>query len=301
VGLYCQLGLPATAWCDILFRGLQGLQCPAVLLEKFYKVCNVLQWVWLLNILSFSGLWCHNVSTPKNLPPSHPFWPVTMADDESPAQFMHSRRVVPVEKQKSMASNPNYLWCTYANSTYLHASVLPYLKPHLENAAAKYRMVIDPVDLEWLIAHQGRFMQFIHPQSKEFRSILQRKKYITKSQSHVIDDVLRTRHIVVAVSPRFKGKKLAPNYFDNQEKWLGMLWNFLAIIGDYESMLILLGSPPPNCPSVKFASTQGFILHKFNAPLQPLCYSWEGGGTPFLIGTRFPFSLRVLLTISLGS
>jgi hypothetical protein len=211
-----------------------------------------------------------------------------MADEDCPqAEFMHSRRGQKAPKQKSMASKPDYHWCTYANSTHLNTFVLPYLEPHLVVAAAKYRMVIDPGDLAWLSAHQGRFMHFIHPQSKEYRSILQLKKYVGKSTSFVKEDVLNTRHSVVAVSPRFRGKKLAPNYLNNQEKWLGMLWNFLAIIGDYESMLILLVKPPQNCPSVKFASTQGFVLHKFNVPLQPLCYSWEGGD-PILDRNQVP-------------
>jgi hypothetical protein len=201
-----------------------------------------------------------------------------MADDESrPAVYVHRRRVPRADKQKRMASSLDFLWCTYANSKHLNANVLPYLLPHLEITAAKYRMVMAPEDVEWLTAHNGRFMHFIHPQSKEYRLILKRKKFLGKTHAFVKEDVLQTRHSVIGVSPRFKGKDLSPNYFDNQEKWLGMLWNFLAIIGDYESMLILLVAPPPNCPSVNFASTQGFILHKFNVPLSPLCYSWEGG------------------------
>ena len=153
--------------------------------------------------------------------------------------------------------------------------------PHLLEAALKYRFEIAPFDLEWLGVHDGLFMKFIHPNSKRFRSILSRKKYKGRIQDYVEQAVLTSNHSVVGYSPRFIGRDLSSNYFDNKEHWLCVLWNFLAIIGDYESMLILLSAPPPNCPSVNFASAQGLVLHKFNVPLAPLCHSWEGGD-PFL-------------------
>ena len=197
-----------------------------------------------------------------------------MAHDGSRvAHHTHHRRYEQAEKQKGMAFNPQFLWCTYANSKHLNTIILPHLLPHLLEAALKYRLEIAPVDLEWLRDHDGRFMKFIHPNSKHFRSILSRKKYRGKTQDYVEQAVLTSNHSVVGYSPRFIGRDLSPNYFDNQEHWLCALWNFLAIIGDYESMLILLSAPPPNCPSVNFASAQGLVLHKFNVPLAPLCHS----------------------------
>ena len=201
------------------------------------------------------------------------------ADDSSnPAAFVHDRRVQAREKQKSMAIKPDYYWCTYSNSKYVKEEVLPFVKQGLIVAAAKLRIVIGDVDLQWLENHDGRFMHFMHPGGSNYRKCLAVVKHKNKSTREVADDVVRTRHVVVGVSPRFSNQQFAASYFDRMDDWLGNLWNFLAIIGDYVSMLILLMEPPQSSPSLNFANLQAFVLHKFNQPLEPLYKSWDKQG-----------------------
>jgi hypothetical protein len=199
-----------------------------------------------------------------------------------PAIFVHDRRFEQGEKQKRMASKADYFWCTYAHSKYLNTSVLPGLMEKLVAVAGKYRMELAAIDVEWLEAHNGRFMHFMHPRSRNYRQTLRLVKHRQKSRNAIAEEVLKVRHTVIGSCPRFSDTKFSGTYCDNMDKWLGMLWNFLAIIGDYESMLILLIAPPLNCPSVSFASLQGFVLHKFNQPLEPLFYNWDQGGGVFL-------------------
>jgi hypothetical protein len=131
----------------------------------------------------------------------------------SPATFVHDRRVEQAEKQKGMASKADSCWCTCANSKCLNASVLA------------------DVDLAWLEVHNGRFMHHMHTRSSSHRATLHLKKHKLKSSNEVAEEVLRVRHTVIGVCPRFFSQKMSGAYFDNQDKWLGLLWNFLAIIG----------------------------------------------------------------------
>jgi hypothetical protein len=156
----------------------------------------------------------------------------------------------------------------------------------LKEAAAKYRLVISDVDDSWLVAHHGRFMLHHSPHSTHYLHILNLKMHNGKSHESIIQYVLREQHTVIAESPRFSHAAISANYISNCEKWLAQLWNFLAIIGDYDSMLILLSQPSENSPSVNFASLQSFVLHKFNFPMQPLMNSWNGGEAVLDVSNR---------------
>jgi hypothetical protein len=156
-----------------------------------------------------------NVSLSKHHD-SCPFPLITMVVVDrsiSPATFVHDRRVEQAEKQKGMASKADSCWCTCANSKCLNASVLA------------------DVDLAWLEVHNGRFMHHMHTRSSSHRATLHLKKHKLKSSNEVAEEVLRVRHTVIGVCPRFFSQKMSSAYFDNQDKWLGLLWNFLAIIG----------------------------------------------------------------------
>ncbi len=94
------------------------------------------------------------------------------------------------------------------------------------------------------------------------------------------------------------------NYFDQQEVDLRMLWNFFAIIGDYDSMLLLFPYPPQNCPSMNLKHIIAYYLHKFLCPGEPVTTSIDETGdqirdvfgTPMYAmgGTQDPKSLEKL-------
>jgi hypothetical protein len=213
---------------------------------------------------------------------TNPFAVAAVADVAAvppPAHFVHPRRrpISANGPMKSLCNKPGYFWSTNCNSKHLIEQVLPFLLPKLKEAAAKYRLVISDVDDSWLVSHNGRFMLHHSPHSTHYLHLLNLKMHQGKSHESIIQCVLTKQHTVIAESPRFSHGALSANYVSNCEKWLSQLWNFLAIIGDYDSMLLLLSQPSQNSPSVNFASMQSFVLHKFNFPMQPLMSRLNGG------------------------
>jgi hypothetical protein len=82
--------------------------------------------------------------------------------------------------------------------------------------------------------------------------------------------------VVLEESPRFATQK--PNTAWNYETFLHQLWWFLAITGDYQSMvLILLPHPCADYtrPSCSAESLRSFIQHRFATSLSPLLSSQE--------------------------
>jgi hypothetical protein len=201
--------------------------------------------------------------------------------EDQPAAFSHPRRVADPHdggKRKRLANQPNFVWSTCANSKDLIDNVLPLVLAGVVAAALKYGAEISGDDHTWLVAHKGKFMKHMHPQSQAWSKILRTAKYkklVTEPRIKLA--VLNNLNIVVQESPRFPTSNLSAGYINNRENWLAQFWNFLAILGDYDSMLILMQKPFENCPSVKFSSLLSFVLHKFNAPLHPLEDKWSGG------------------------
>lgn len=76
-------------------------------------------------------------------------------------------------------------------------------------------------------------------------------------------------HQQIGPSPRFKSH-IAANHFMNLEQQTLIFWNFLAVIGDYKSMIILLPSPPKNYPSVNNESIKKYFLFKYIPKDEPL-------------------------------
>jgi hypothetical protein len=88
--------------------------------------------------------------------------------------------------------------------------------------------------------------------------------------------IMEKRHAILGEqSPRFSSSTKKNSYRDNMEIFLKQFWNFLAMKGDYLSMLILLPHPPQHCPSVDHNSVKAFVLHTFQFPNRPLYYSWD--------------------------
>lgn len=66
-------------------------------------------------------------------------------------------------------------------------------------------------------------------------------------------------------STRFRNRPLCPTTKASYEEKFRQLWKFLAIKGDYESMLMLLVVPPPHCPSMNANSLEEFFRFKRQA------------------------------------
>jgi hypothetical protein len=63
-------------------------------------------------------------------------------------------------------------------------------------------------------------------------------------------------------SVRFRNRPLEETTKETYEEKFRQLWKFLAIKGDYESMLMLLPTPPMHCPSMNANSLEEFFRFK---------------------------------------
>jgi hypothetical protein len=84
------------------------------------------------------------------------------------------------------------------------------------------------------------------------------------------------KHTHVGESPRFNGAALKANTKLNYEKPQLKLWYFLAIIGDYESMLLILVDPLLGTPSINADSLKSFCNHRYFLPSTPLTKGLKG-------------------------
>jgi hypothetical protein len=71
-------------------------------------------------------------------------------------------------------------------------------------------------------------------------------------------------------SKRFGNQPIAPSTIDTYEFKFRQVWNFFAIKGDYESMLLLLPKPPEHCPSMNANSLEEFFKFKRQPTGTPL-------------------------------
>lgn len=62
----------------------------------------------------------------------------------------------------------------------------------------------------------------------------------------------------------------SPQTSYNYKSACSSFWDFLALIGDYEFMIIMLPHPPNGSPSIKLDSIGYFVLYKFNPLIESL-------------------------------
>lgn len=146
----------------------------------------------------------------------------------------------------------------------------PRLKIALIASAAKYRQTLSARTLTWLDAHNGHYEHFMHPDCPATVAKVHANQFKDMPQAEVLETILKKDHISVSPSPRFTSTNLSYTSQNNYEYILRFFWWFLAMIGDYDSMLILLADPPTYVPSCASGSIQMFCEHRFRAPLFPL-------------------------------
>ena len=98
-----------------------------------------------------------------------------------------------------------------------------------------------------------------------------------KHPSDIPEHCLTKLHQVVGSSPRFCSGAGVGNCQPSLESSLRGFWNFLAMIGAYQCMLILLPHPPTDCCSVSNRSLKAYLLFKFLPHKTPLHESWDLG------------------------
>jgi hypothetical protein len=180
-----------------------------------------------------------------------------------------------VQRLPPLYNDRGYPWSLdRRNAERIRSKFLVPVKKGIMAAAKKFRTLIDPADLEWLHRHNGDFQMFCHPEATHFKEFRKRKERRDKTIEQLEVLLEMKQKVILGKSPRFATQK--PNTAWNYESFLRQLWWFLAIIGDYASMLILLPHPCTDyTPSCSAESLRSFIIHRFATRGTPLLSSLE--------------------------
>jgi hypothetical protein len=188
----------------------------------------------------------------------------------------------------NMATRPVPLWkdpdfpfsLDLRNVETLETRYLPWVKDGIVHAATRYKFTLRDSTLQWLKRHHdGHYENYLEPRSTEGKSKLTTLLYLQMDADERKARYL-LKHTHVGESPRFNGAALKANTKLNYEKQLLKFWYFLAMIGDYKSMFILLVEPLIGTPSVSVASLKSFCDHRYLAPWTPLTV--PGKASPLL-------------------
>jgi hypothetical protein len=204
--------------------------------------------------------------------------------DSAPAPSLvwtHRRRtgnpVVDNGNMRKLFSDAHYLWSTDVRSKQLVPQYLSSVEAGIKQAAQDLRLTLNPDDVAWLHDHQGRFQMYIPLSSSHYKTKVTSVQMKGKLASAIAEHCLTKLHQVVGSSKRFCRGAGVGNYQASMETALRGFWNFLAMIGAYQCMLILLPHPPIECCSVSTRSLKAYLLHKFLPHNTPLHESWDLG------------------------
>jgi hypothetical protein len=162
-------------------------------------------------------------------------------------------------------SNPLFLWSTDVRCKKLVPQYLSLVHDGIVTATSDLRLPLNQGDVAWLSLHEGWFPMYIPTSSEAYKCLLTSVLHKDKPLNEITEHVLTQKYSVVGSSPHFCKGAGSVNYQSSMESSLQNLWNFLAMIGAYQCMLILLPHPPTQCCSLSTRSLKAYVLHKFNA------------------------------------
>ena len=142
------------------------------------------------------------------------------------------------------------------------AKCLSLVHNKLKTLSKKLGLLLNNDNMKWLKHSKGKFLFYVHEESDKYIRSHNSKINIDKTASQMEWYYYNVHHKKIRKSPRCK-LCAKPNHQINLEQQLSCFWEFLSLIGDYESMLILLPNPPFNCPSVNVDSMKKYLLYKF--------------------------------------
>jgi hypothetical protein len=197
---------------------------------------------------------------------------------EAAATWTHRRRDPGAADNvmlRRVFSNQEFFWSCDVRSKHLVPQYLHHVHCGIVSAAADLRLTLDERDLSWLEAHGGRFQMFIPLKSGQYRTKLASVQLKGKSAEVIAEHCLTKNHQVCDASSRFCRGSGVDNYHFSLESATRQLWNFLAMIGAYHCMLILLPNAPKECCSVSTRNLKAYILHKYLPHGTPLHENWN--------------------------
>lgn len=173
------------------------------------------------------------------------------AHTATPATSNHgkSNRMLP---QKPWKQNPLFIWSPDVRNPHLQEKFLSRVNAGILRCAAANNLELHKNDKAWLLQHGGRYEMY-KPRTDKIR---EQKCYKNMSDNRI--DALMTKrlHTRFATSPRLFNHNIAKTTAQNYEGCLRGFWNFLAMTGRFEDMIMLLVHPPPDRPSVSLESIE---------------------------------------------
>ena len=146
-------------------------------------------------------------------------------------------------------------------------SILIYLAKvpdGIKAAAIKSSVKIHSKDLEWLSLHLGRCEQYEPPHCEVAAANLKRFVAMEKTEQDLDKHYESALHKIRKPSPRFPYIQ-KHNTQANYERQIKAMWNFMAIIGCYEQMILLLAHTTVHNrgPSVSPKTVYWYLFHRF--------------------------------------
>ena len=143
----------------------------------------------------------------------------------------------------------------------------------IKREATKRGIVLDNGDLLKLEKFRGDFPYYIPWESKEGESIPKLRQCQDKSKEEIKTVYEAKNRYLCDASPRFS-PNLAPKTSANYERSIRSMWNFLAFLGRYSEMILLLPNAPqiPDdvVPSITPETIVEFVHHRFQVEGEPL-------------------------------
>ena len=141
----------------------------------------------------------------------------------------------------------------------------------IKRECAKLKIKFSAKNEKKVRTSNGKFPLFVHPQSKRYERRSSSKKNAGRDLNEMEILYEREQGQMLAESPRFKDSN-SPNYQNEMELTLSVFWDFLSMIADYQSMIVLLPWPPNNSPSVNSDSVRKYVDYKFLKRGEKLIY-----------------------------
>jgi hypothetical protein len=183
----------------------------------------------------------------------------------------------PTEKPHIFKLNPDYQHSVNTGKTKIRQSLqLNFLLRSIEgikNVCESNGITLSSKSLTSLNNSQGQYVNYVNID-------VVTKVTTTFLNSGVMDEGAfnersfadEARKIAFQGSKRFS-PFVGPKTSHGHENYMRQLYNFLAIIGDYMSMLILLKFPPDWCPPIKPHSILMFLFHRMEIPGTPFFFT----------------------------
>ena len=178
----------------------------------------------------------------------------------------------PTYKASTAYLDPDFHWSLDGRSNKLH-SYRESVKEGLDRSFDRYKLgAMATEDSQWLAYSQGQYKAFFSMTSRQVQQYrLAKEKALNLPSGTLEGDAVKyhflqetKRMVNVGESPRFCNNRtsLKGQTWTDYEETLSKLWDFLAMIADYDSMIIMLCYPPQHCPSMSAESLRSFMFHR---------------------------------------